>query len=594
MAKFYTARQQGGYVPVVMELPEHIVIEGIPHNKQTLNPLFLKSLEYNNTDNLCSLLFNRMWLKHTLNGLDTHIRNYLCDPSFVKNDGGLGVAKYIWESEVSAGEIYVVGPASRTRVLRIIGSDLSIANNLSGTYGIDNGSNQGLWATTQAVHNACIFNERTGSFDVLIHFDHSYNSCSYTPWVGYGSNTRNSDTFEGMMIGKATWTFSGTNYLPTVPTTSAQIVQQSEVLTFIALSGQGVYAWNGYLSSGAPNYLDMSTGTIGYYGRHRLIRNNRSTFGDNTVLFDITGDTYFATPAPTYSRLREGTPNTHDYWVTLPTSTANFFKIYRCSFNIDTGASGVTQLATIDFAGTDFTLNVTHKGLTVLSQQSRSIYLRNYLIHTSTGTDFLGLTLCETSASSTEPVATFGTYIFSIDLSNQSSPRLVPIQVIMHDQKPREIFPMDADFRKIMIITDTYIAFMVFDEVQNEYNEVNRYNVAANAVAMDELDRVWVSDTSGRIFLLSPFVPTKVTVDWELANYDYTGTNISTYINVSAYDAFGSRIAVNVTLTIDSLNCSFADSTKVKTVATSDTTETQVSVLLTGSGYVRVLANTAL
>jgi hypothetical protein len=590
MAQFYTRRQQGGYVPVVMELPEHIVIEGIPHNKQTLNPLFLKSIEYDNTANACQLLFNRMWLKYTLNSLDAGEHNYLCDPSFVKNDGGLGVAKYIWESEVAPDDLFIVGPESRTRVLRVRKSDFTIMNNVSGTLGVNAGNNTPL-SNAAFVYNACIFNELADRIDLLVHLDDSLHSYASSYPAYYGCNTYHSDIFEGLVVSKSTWSVVGANYLPTVPTTAAQIVQQSAVYTFIALNGQGVVS-AAFSTNYGPNTLDSTTAA--YYGRHRLIRNNRNTFGDNTALYDIQGDTYIATPAPTYSRLRGGTSNTHDYWVTLPTSTVNFFKIYRCSFNIDTGASGTTQLATIDFAGTDFTLNGTHKGLTVLAQRSRAIYLRNYLIHTSTGTDFLGLTLCETSAGSTEPVATFGTYIFSIDLSNQSSPRLVPIQVIIHDQKPREIFPMDTDFRKVMVITDSYIAFMVFDEVQSEYNEVNRYSVLSAAVAMDELDRIWVCDTASNIFLLSPFVPTKVTVDWELANYDYTGSNISTYINVSAYDAFGERIAIGVELTIDSLNCTFTDETKVKTVTTSDATETQVSVILTGSGYVRVLANTEL
>jgi hypothetical protein len=593
MAKFYTARQQGGWAPVIMELPSHIVIDGIPHDKQTLNPLYLKSIEYNNIDGICPFVFNRMWTKYTLNPASTEYRNYLCDPSFVKADGGLGIAKHVWPSSVSSDEIYILAPLSRTRFLRVHGTELSIMNNFSGLTPFDNGSYTGfVHGGPGSVYSAYIINERAASLDILIHMDYSPDSHGWTPPAIFGYCTKNSDTFEGMMLTKTTWTIANTNYLPTLTTTSAQVVQQSPVYTFIALSGQGVYNNSGSNSGGA-NYLDSTT-TYGYFGRHRLIRSNRTTFGDNTTLFDITGDTYFATPAPTYSRLRGGTTSTHDYWVTLPTSTANFFKIYRCSFDFDSGGSGATQLATIDFAGTSFTLNGTHKGLTVLAQRSRAIYLRNYLIHTSTGTDFLGLTLCETSAESTEPLATFKTYLFSIDLSNQSSPRLVPIQVIDHSAKPREVFPMDADFRKIMIITDSYIAFMVFDEVANQYNEVNRYGVLATSVGMDELDRVWVHDNAGSVYLLSPFVPTRITVTWENADYDYTGTDISTHIDVSAYDAFGDRIAVDVTLTIDSLNCTFADLSKIKTITTSATADTQVNVVITGSGYVRILANTEL
>jgi hypothetical protein len=590
MAKFYTTRQQGGYMPVIMELPSHIVIEGIPHDKQTLNPLFLKSLEYNNSEGTAVFLFNRMWLKYTVNSFDTSWgRNRLCDPSFVKADGGLGVAKYVWPSTVSSSEFYIVGPASRTRLLRVNGSDLTIVNNIANVTAVDLGTVAGTSAEARRVFNAYIFNETSARIDLGINMD--YSAVSYHDTPSYmGNCTYNVDTFEGLALTKASWSVGTTNYLPSYCSSQLQIVQQSPTYTFFTASGKDVTSQCVYRSA---NILD-GTSSISNYGRHVLFRNDRNTFGSNTVLLDFQGDTYIATPAPTYSRLRSGETNIHDYWVTVPTTTANFFKIYRCSFNIDTGGSATSQLATIDFSGTPFTLNLTHKGLTVLDHSCRAVYLRTYLIHTSTGTDFLGLTLCETSASSSEPAASFGTYIFSIDLSNQSSPRLVPIQVIMHDQKPREVFPMDADFRKIMIITDSYIAFMVFDEVANQYNQVNRYNVLANAVAMDELDRVWVHDTASNVYLLSPFVPTRITVTWENADYDYTGTDISTHIDVSAYDALGDRIAVDVTLTIDSLNCTFVDSSKIKTITTSATADTQVDVTIKGSGYVRILANTEL
>lgn len=111
-------------------------------------------------------------------------------------------------------------------------------------------------------------------------------------------------------------------------------------------------------------------------------------------------------------------------------------------------------------------------------------------------------------------------------------------------------------------------------------------------LGIDELDRIWTYDSGGKVYLMTPYVPTSVTVLYELDDYNYTGSNINSYVNVSAYDAFSARISSNIQLTIEGPNCTFADGTQLKVITTSGSGETQVPIIISNAGYFRVLANT--
>lgn len=119
-----------------------------------------------------------------------------------------------------------------------------------------------------------------------------------------------------------------------------------------------------------------------------------------------------------------------------------------------------------------------------------------------------------------------------------------------------------------------------------------------SACGRDSLDRIWYSTNNSQISntyqdlnLLSPTLPVTVSIVPENTDNQYTGTIIDTYVNVSAYDTAGVRIAASVKLVIDSASVTFADGSKAKTVTTLTNGELQVATKINGAGYTNITAS---
>jgi len=119
-----------------------------------------------------------------------------------------------------------------------------------------------------------------------------------------------------------------------------------------------------------------------------------------------------------------------------------------------------------------------------------------------------------------------------------------------------------------------------------------------SACGRDSLDRIWYSTNNSDINstyqdlnLLSPTLPVTVTITPENTDNQYTGVVIDTYVDVSAYDTAGTRIAASVKLVIDSASVTFADGTKAKTVTTLTNGELQVATKINGAGYTNITAS---
>lgn len=119
-----------------------------------------------------------------------------------------------------------------------------------------------------------------------------------------------------------------------------------------------------------------------------------------------------------------------------------------------------------------------------------------------------------------------------------------------------------------------------------------------SACGRDSLDRIWYSTNNTDISasyqdlnLLSPTLPVTVTISPESTDNQYAGSVIDTYIDVSAYNTAGSRIATSVKLVIDSASVTFADGTKTKTVTTLASGELQVAIKINGAGYSNITAS---
>lgn len=117
-------------------------------------------------------------------------------------------------------------------------------------------------------------------------------------------------------------------------------------------------------------------------------------------------------------------------------------------------------------------------------------------------------------------------------------------------------------------------------------------------IGRDSLDRIWYIRPSTKygsdkpeLHLLTPTLPVTISVAPENATYTYSGSTITSYINVSAINASGARIASSVKLVIEGSSMTFSDDSTSKTVTTLTSGELQVATKVISAGFTNVSAS---
>lgn len=94
-----------------------------------------------------------------------------------------------------------------------------------------------------------------------------------------------------------------------------------------------------------------------------------------------------------------------------------------------------------------------------------------------------------------------------------------------------------------------------------------------------------------KVHLISDSLPNNVTVDFASSSLTYSGSNISTSVNVNALNSSNARVAKSVTLKIDGANAQFtSNSSTTITTTTSTSGDTNVGVTVTGPGPITISA----
>jgi len=136
------------------------------------------------------------------------------------------------------------------------------------------------------------------------------------------------------------------------------------------------------------------------------------------------------------------------------------------------------------------------------------------------------------------------------------------------------------------------------------WNDVSGWTEASvigeqvHAMGRDSLDRIWYTTKTSTstanfadINLLSPTLPVSVNITPELSSYAYGGSDIASYLDVSALNASGARTATNVRLVIEGSSMTFTDGSTTKTITTLTSGDLQVGTVVTGAGYTNVTAS---
>lgn len=94
-----------------------------------------------------------------------------------------------------------------------------------------------------------------------------------------------------------------------------------------------------------------------------------------------------------------------------------------------------------------------------------------------------------------------------------------------------------------------------------------------------------------KVHLISDSLPSTVTIDFADSSLTYSGSNLSTSVNINAYDSSSARIAKSVELKIDGANAQFTSNSSTSiTVNTTTSAAVNVPVTVTGPGPISISA----
>jgi hypothetical protein len=206
----------------------------------------------------------------------------------------------------------------------------------------------------------------------------------------------------------------------------------------------------------------------------------------------------------------------------------------------------------------------------------------------STSDNYICMLPTENDFSTSENGATFRLYIYAIDGTNKNN--LILKNYIDTLVRAWGVFQVQDDWKKIAIIHSSGLKFYNWNSVTETYDMVQDLAFAIDSVMRDSNDRIWIRQGDLSVHMISATSPTRVEVIMENSYYNYQGMNISTYANVSSYDIDNNRINSNVQLVLEG-SIYFIDDSQSKTIATSASGAVQVDMVIKGSSYTRILAS---
>jgi len=272
------------------------------------------------------------------------------------------------------------------------------------------------------------------------------------------------------------------------------------------------------------------------------------------------------------------------YMAEIATDVADGFNFGR--FEVDmTGGTGTYTDSTFDFTTISGGRSATFVKPTQTGEGQ--LNLEAFAIE-DTSSNYVCMLPTERDFRASEASATFRLYIFKID--DNDSDNLIYKDHIDTNVRAWNVFQVQDDWKKIAIIHSSGLKFYNWNSSTETFDFVQDTSYDINSVIRDANDRIWIRTAEASVHMISSTSPTRVVVTMENSSYNYQGSDISTYANVSAYDIDNTRIVANVKITLEGA-IYFTDSSQSKTVTTSSSGETQVNMTIKGSSYTRVLAS---
>lgn len=139
-----------------------------------------------------------------------------------------------------------------------------------------------------------------------------------------------------------------------------------------------------------------------------------------------------------------------------------------------------------------------------------------------------------------------------------------------------------------LIFITTKMGGYLLNLSQDGWQIVNNINKSLTSYMRDSLNRMWMIDFQGNLYMSTIGLPYRIVVKPEKTSYNYVSGEILSYVDIDAYDIYNNRVAIDGKLIIKSENAIFIDGSKEKDISTSTTGSTRVSFKIIGGGMLSI------
>ena len=156
----------------------------------------------------------------------------------------------------------------------------------------------------------------------------------------------------------------------------------------------------------------------------------------------------------------------------------------------------------------------------------------------------------------------------------------------------RAVIAMDSNTNRFLVVTTNNMAIYTFDTSSKTLTLAQTIPGEFRHYGVDTYGRLWATTYANDLFSFTLDSPVRINISSPTSSYSYSGTSISSSVNVEARNYLGSYVAVPTRLTIEGTSAVFtSNGLSYIDVTTSTGSLVNVPITITNGGFTRILAS---
>lgn len=156
----------------------------------------------------------------------------------------------------------------------------------------------------------------------------------------------------------------------------------------------------------------------------------------------------------------------------------------------------------------------------------------------------------------------------------------------------RGVIAMDSNTNRFLVVTTNNMAIYTFDTASKSLTLAQTIPGEYRHYGVDTYGRLWATNYANDLYSFALDSPVRINITSTTSSYSYTGTSISSSVNVEARNYLGSYVAVPTRLTIEGTSAIFtSNGLSYIDVTTSTGSVLNVPITITNGGFTRIVAS---